>query len=172
MKEKLKKLLIFIKYFHTWLFISSPNPKQGCYSYKSLLTETLKKKKPKKIIEWGSGRSTMLMKKICPDAEIHSIESDFKWHLRWRLSIFGVHLYYIPVNKGFIFPDCPEKYFDFAFVDGKSRVQCMKTALKLLKDDGLLILHDSNSKKLKPGIKLFKLIKEKNNTMLLKKQDV
>ena len=168
--RSIKKLPIFIKYFHTWLFVKCPNPKENWYSYRNLLTEALKEKKPRSIIEWGTGRSTMLMRKLCPDAEIRSIESDFKWYLRWKLGIFGAHLYYIPVNRGYTSPNFPEKHFDFAFVDGELRVDCMRTALKLLKDDGLLMLHDSNSKELQPGIKMFKIVKEKNYTVLLKKK--
>lgn len=168
-KEKIKKLPIFIKYFHTWVFIKYPNQKQNWCSYKNFLIETLIEKKPKKIIEWGAGRSTMIMRKFCPNAEIRSFESDLKWYLRWRLSVFGAHLYYLPANRGYTFPNFPEKYFDFAFVDGEKRVDCMKAALKLLKDDGLLMLHDSGSKELQPGIKMFRTIKEKDNTILLKK---
>ena len=165
-----KKLPIFIKYFHTWIFVKSPNPKERWYSYKNLLIKTLKEKKPKTIIEWGTGRSTMLMRKICPNAEIHSIDNDLKWYLRWRLGIFGAHLYYMPINRGYTSPNFIEKYFDFAFVDGVLRVDCMKTALKLLKDDGLLMLHDSSSKEFQPGIKMFKIVKKKDNTILLKKK--
>lgn len=138
------------------------------YSYKSLLEKTLKEFKPKIILEWGSGKSTKLMRKLLPDSEIHSIEHQLKWYLLWKLTIHKVNLHRIPLNN-YPSPNFPDKYFDFIFVDGRNRVECMKSSLELLKDNGLLMLHDSNREKYREGIKLFKIITEENNTMLMRK---
>jgi len=155
-----------LKGLKDWILVTSKNE---TYSYTDILMGVLTKKRPKRILEWGPGRSTMLMHDLLPDSQINSVEHDWKWYLRWLLGIRGVNLHYIKLDGGYASPDFPEKYFDFIFIDGKQRVKCMKTALRLLKDNGLLMLHDSNREKYREGIKLFKIVEKKGNTILLKK---
>lgn len=155
------------KRIKNWLLIVA---EKETYSYKKLLEKTLLVHKPKKILEWGTGRSTILMHKLLPRTEIHSIEHNWKWCMRWRLGIFGVNLHCVPSLEKYISPNFPEKYFDFIFIDGTKRVECMKTSLRLLKDDGLLMLHDSNREEYKKCIKLYEKVEESNNTILMRKK--
>ena len=149
-----------------WIKLTCSVPR--FYSYKPLLIKLLKENSPKTILEWGCGQSTKLMKQFCPTAEIHSIEHDWRWYIRQKISINSqIHL--IPLNKGYATPDFPENYFDFIFVDAKKEVipDCTRTALKLVKDDGLILLHDA--RKVKGKINYSK--NSLGHTLLLRKND-
>ncbi len=139
------------------------------------MRDTFRRFKPKHILEWGTGDSTKLMHKLCPDAQIVSIEHQTKYYIKWKLLLYGYRDKVILVKrdlKHYANPHLPERYFDFIFVDGFKplRVKCMRTSLKLLKDKGLLMLHDSDDDRFKKGIKLFKKIKELDRTILLSKK--
>jgi len=151
-----------------WIFIT--HHCSYAYNYEEIMKRTLIKRRPKTILEWGSGRSTMLMRKLCPNAEIHSIEDDLRWFLRWKIGIKNVNLHYIPLDR-YSNPDFPNGYFDFIFIDGENekRVDCMKSSLKLLKDGGLLMMHDSEVEEYRRWFNLFDFIEENNHTVLLKK---
>lgn len=153
-----------------WLFITA---KENGHSYKDFLIEFLTDNKPKRMLEWGTGRSTIIMKELCPDAEIHSIENSLIWFIRWKLGISRVNLYHISLNDGYTTPDFPDKYFDFIFIDSEknSRNECMKSALRLLKDDGALMLHDSTWIEFQEGKRLFRVVEEReqDKTALLRK---
>ena len=56
------------------------------------------------------------------------------------------------------------------FVDGRNRVKCLQTGLKLLADDGVIILHDSERAEYNSGIQLFEKIEENNGTCVMKKR--
>lgn len=136
-------------------------------SHRPLLIKTLTEKQPKRILEWGSGRSSILMEEIIPDVEIHSIEHNWKWFLRIKFELWKIgskiHLHRIPLNNGYTTPDFPEKYFDFVFIDGKRRPECMIMALTLMKDDGLLLLHNSHEEwfhKIHSWRSLFNIVEE------------
>jgi predicted O-methyltransferase YrrM len=57
------------------------------------------------------------------------------------------------------------------FVDGKDdqRPECLRTALKMLSENGVVILHDSERENYREAITLFKVIENTNETVVLKK---
>lgn len=151
----------------SWINIDS---NEQTYSYTPMMIELLDSNNFWKILEWGSGRSSLLIHSYQPEAEFHTIEHDWKWFFRWKMKFpRKIKIHYIPLNKGYSNPRFPNDYFDFIFVDGRQRVQCLRSALRLLEHGGYIILHDSHRKEYQEGTKLFKKIKEGNDTLLMRK---
>jgi len=139
--------------FRDWLLLKNHNhPK--FYSFIPLLTEKLIEKNPKKILEWGCGQSTMLMQLLCPNAEIHSIEHDWRWFVRQKMSLHGVNIHFIPSGNNYATPDFPEKYFDLIFIDNDLYAHdCILSAKRFIKDDGVIIAHGVGIHKVPEGCK-------------------
>lgn len=149
-------------------------------SYTDLLEKYLKIVKPKRILEWGPGYSTRIMMRKCPKAEIISYENERRWFQKYR-NEFSNKIKHILIEapeddrqhttwKQYTNPSVKEK-FDLIFVDGRERVRCMKTANKLLNENGVLILHDSDREYYKEGIELFDIVEKGSNTLCLKIQN-
>lgn len=138
-------------------------------SYTPLLKEVLNQYCPHKIIEWGTGASTKIMDKKGVE-EIHTFEHQQHWYKKYKKSYSKkVKCHFIPFGKGYTVAGNMFKsnYFDLAFIDGRERVKCMITSKALVKEGGLILLHDSERKKYKDGIKLFTIIKESDKTLLM-----
>ena len=140
-------------------------------SFRTLLSKWCKEIKPKMILEWGPGVSTELMEKECPKATIYTFEhlkqySDY-WKGILKSTVFLVEdLEKYSRANNIIFA----KKFDLVFVDGRQRVECLKTALKWVKKSGVVILHDSERPEYSEGIKLFDIIDNDDGTVVLKKK--
>jgi len=132
------------------------------YTYIDLLVEALNTYKPKRIIEWGTGISTKIMDREGVD-EIHTIEHDLEWYNKFKDGYSDrVKCYHMTspdyIVAGNLFQ---ENYFDMAFIDGaEPRVEYMKTAKRLVRNGGLILLHDAETPHYGEGIKLFVPIKE------------
>jgi len=129
------------------------------------------------VLEWGSGTSTKhfpdLLEKNGIKFTWDSIEYDIRWYDALKKLTFpkGVKMYLFdeeilriddrralrgfPMDKYVNFPDTLNKKYDLIFVDGTKRVRCMKKALKLLKPDGVVILHDAHRVAYTEGINLY-----------------
>jgi len=134
------------------------------YSYKDLLTFFLLKFKPKKIIEFGTGKSTNIMADLLKDSEIVTIEHQRKWYYRWKWGL-SKRVKILLLDDNYSNPDYPDKYFDFAFIDGKDRENCMKSCFRLLKEGGYVMLHDYKDYRIPEG--LIPVLKD-DMTILLK----
>jgi len=138
-----------------------------------VIEEILINKKPKMCLEWGSGYSTLYFPKMLDDrAKWFSIEHDTDWYgkISNLVSIAGkealaglekVSHYNIKPDDPSLKGSCyggtngydfrtyihfPEQLgkFDFILVDGRRRVRCLLAASQMIKDDGIVILHDAN----------------------------
>lgn len=148
----------------------------GMFSFKKLLKKYLKAIKPKTILEWGPGMSTIIMAKECPKAKIYSIEHNIVFYQRYR-DLFAknkmVVVHHVPNLE--LYSEIPvhwNKKFDLIFVDGFDgrRVACLKTALKVVSTRGLVLLHDSEREKYKPGLKGFRWVDNQDGTLVLAKK--
>lgn len=110
-------------------------------------------------IEWGSGRSTLWIAKRV--SYLLSVESDSVWHERvgaflsveklvekvdYRHVLCNVREQDEPIEHPYadVADEFPDGSFDFALVDGRIRLTCMRKALEKIKPGGLLILDNAN----------------------------
>jgi FkbM family methyltransferase len=128
--------------------------------------------KPIQAVEWGSGNSTVYFSANLPlGSKWISVEHDQEWALKSKAVITEVgnsdiELYHVPSDnwQGYddgnydtfsayiLFPTTLKKKFEFILVDGRARVECMQIGWMLLKNSGLMILHDAQRNSYKKGI--------------------
>ena len=111
------------------------------------------------VLEWGSGGSTLAIAERCK--LLVSIEHDKDWVDKVVTSLkdrtTNVLHFYVPRNKeeapghdgtedeyhDYIkFPVTLSEKFNIIFIDGRCRVGCAKEAVKLLKPNGSIFIHD------------------------------
>lgn len=131
-------------------------------------------RRPVRVLEWGSGRSTIYFSRLLPTGSSwHSIEHQPHWHelvadmLRpeddaviSRTLIEPDRPYHEGTDDGdfgsfrsyILFPSRLGKRFDFILVDGRARVECMAVGWDLLAEDGIMALHDAQRSEYVPGI--------------------
>lgn len=128
-----------------------------------IVEEILRNLRPKNCLEWGSGYGTMYFPGLLGnDATWTAVEHHSEWAAKVRemnrrpnVSVFHVApnaaAWTDPDNDGAYadlkdYIEFPERLgtFDFILVDGRARVECMKKALGLLSEKGILVLHDAN----------------------------
>ncbi|MFW5700889.1 MAG: hypothetical protein ACOCWM_04290, partial [Cyclobacteriaceae bacterium] len=118
---------------------------------------------PKRILEWGSGYSTLFFPSLLKhDFFWLSIENNLQWvqHLQSQNSSDKIVIKYIPEDsfpwsdknndgsyqdlKSYI--DYPKDFkpYDFIFIDGRARRDCLEKALEYLQNEGIVVLHDAN----------------------------
>lgn len=136
-----------------------------------ILVEILGNLKPKRCLEWGSGYSTVTFPDLLPtEAEWISVEHDQAWHhiMKGKKLPLQVNLNFVTADnpefkqredgtyqdfKTYI--NFPKGYFDFILIDGRARNACVKKALQLISEQGIVILHDANRLKYQENLHLF-----------------
>lgn len=152
------------------------------HDFENILRKWLTTLKPKSILEYGPGLSTEIMLALCPEVHITSIEHDHHWYAKAKAKYKDrVNLVF---RESFTFKsqyacwpllqdDIPQ--YDFIFVDGRRRVECLLVGLNVLKPNGILLLHDAERKEYQHGIDLYETIekhsgKDLATTVILKKR--
>ena len=128
-----------------------------------IVDEILRNLQPEKSLEWGAGYSTIYFPKFLKkNAKWFSVEHDGNWmkkiakmNRNANVEIFHVQPDRFPWTddhrdgsscdlKGYI--EFPSRFgrFDFILIDGRARKGCIAKACDLLKDGGVVILHDAN----------------------------
>lgn len=151
----------------SWLWLAQHNlSHKENLSYTPLLTAYLSKVQPRRMLEWGPGYSTLLMMQEAPQAEIYTVEHDPRWYDYWQPQLTTVNLSYIPLGE---YATAPLTWglFDLIFVDGRNRVECLKTARKILAPNGVVILHDSQRERYREGKHLFRIVEESDRTAVM-----
>jgi len=116
------------------------------------LRAILEERKPTRVLEWGSGGSTIYWPKLFPDIEWFSIEHnpDYAQALKGKT----------PANVTLLQLDYPAYHelkaedvgtFDLIIVDGRKRVRCLDVARDLLNPGGAAILHDAGRERYAPA---------------------
>ena len=115
-------------------------------------------------LEWGAGGSTVHFPHILNSTGVNykwtSLEYDRKWFDRVRAETNGnckVELAYFDIKSGnplsstvrmdeyVEYPRTTlKRQFDFILIDGRKRRRCLLEARSLVKDTGMVILHDAN----------------------------
>lgn len=123
-------------------------------SYMPVMRHFMEKLKPRNILEWGPGRSTLMLAESLPDAEIFSIEHNPQWHER----IVNLSKLYPSINpiheiitqepgkagKYVTAPLYLDRKFDLIFIDGRMRTDCIAIARQVLNENGVVLVHDAN----------------------------
>lgn len=135
-----------------------------------IITEILQKLKPEYCFEWGSGYSTVYFPRILPSVKKwYSIEHHEDWYKVIskeikdpRVTLEWVKAEDYDVNKArgkygldmegtyeefktyVEFPTKLHQSFDFMFIDGRARKDCLRKAYDLIGEQGVVILHDAN----------------------------
>jgi predicted O-methyltransferase YrrM len=101
--------------------------------------------KPERVLEWGPGESTRIIREAAPEALIVSIEHQRRYaeiarttghsHVvcidaQTRASRYGAHAAMLG------------EPFQLIFVDGRRRVECALWACAMLAHDGVILMHD------------------------------
>lgn len=126
-----------------------------------------------RILEWGPGLSTILMRREKPEAEIWTYEHDEFWYDEWNKQLREdplIHLFYVPLEANY--HQAPEELgvkFHLVFIDGRNRVLCLETAYHLLEEGAIVILHDAERPEYLPGKVLYDVIVERGNTAVMKR---
>lgn len=144
-----------VKFFPSLHKQPNPSPPSEQFFYRPLLGDNqtlmildlLERLKPRKCFEWGAGWSTVFFPSFFPEVKWISVE-----HLPFFVNFLRPHL---PPNAVIIQKNLFEGYveealkwvennpFDFAFVDGERRDECVLTASIILRKGGIVIKHDS-----------------------------
>ena len=125
----------------TYSFIDFIETRSDCFSSKDLF-------------EYGAGNSTLYFSNYFKS--VYSVEHDKSWYNKLsetapnNSKIFYSQLDYNEVYSKFISKF--NKSFDFIVVDGRDRVNCIKNSVGCLKDDGCLVLDDSERSSYQEGL--------------------
>ena len=138
-----------------------------------LLTEALTHLNPKRCLEWGSGFSTVYFPNLLvKDGSWLALEHNKEWYEIIKdanndervevVHIAADHEPYRDQNNDGSYDDFksyieyPTGEFDFIFIDGRARKDCVKKAFELLSDNGMVVLHDANRTHYHEHLSLFK----------------
>lgn len=130
-------------------------PAETWDSYKDTLINVLIEFQPKTILEWGSGDSTKMMS-IYPSVEsITTIEHDPEYFNKQVGTLVCENVTRVLIKDLNLYPmagknDAP---YDFIFIDGRRRVECLKEASQM---SNLVMLHDADRPRYTEGLDLYK----------------
>lgn len=100
-----------------------------------------------KVLEFGSGASTVWLSRFT--ANLVSIEHHPDWYDTVKSTLTGdstcqsVDLRLLPLPYYSVCDEFSDEYFDLIIVDGRDRIKCLESAIRILKPGGVLILDDA-----------------------------
>lgn len=112
-----------------------------------VLSDLLMRLKPKTCLEWGSGFSTTFFAGMTPGANWISIEHHPYFHeIIKKHKPENVYLLLEPIWERYIeISKDSNLVFDFVFVDGERREECIKFAADLMRDGAIIMRHDAGA---------------------------
>ena len=132
---------------------------------------------PKRILEYGPGLSTQIMREECPEAYIVSVEHQQGYA---QAAINAGHANKVIVRQvnrnstysAVAYEEAQGGEFDLVFVDGRRRIECALAGLSVLSFAGVLIVHDSERWQYKTALApISNLVEEFDNTAILRPGD-
>jgi len=117
--------------------------------------------RPRAILEWGPGESTVLLATMCRTATIVTLEHDpmFFAGMQKQLSVYpNVRTRLLPfspshpktdaeamIGKGYsTWPLRQNVRWDLVFIDGRSRCDCLTSSKFILAEKGVVVLDDAH----------------------------
>ena len=114
----------------------------------------IRARKPRRVLEWGGGGSTIYWPPMFPDIDWWTVESD----PRWAQAIRGrkpPNVTLLELQPPAYYELCPDEVgtFDLIIVDGISelRVKCLDVARRFMNPGGCAVLHDCVNPRHDPG---------------------
>jgi hypothetical protein len=114
---------------------------------------------PARILEWGSGGSTVGFRERFPDAEIVSIEHDAAWASAVQAETGIAPLLHPPASthvgwekdaetdpelmRSYVCAADDLKPFDACLIDGRARSFCIGKSYEVVRPGGITVLHDA-----------------------------
>lgn len=148
-------------------------------SYMPVVLERYRENPPRRILEWGPGRSTIFFAELFPEASIEGVEHDAHWFSRCRhiealfpgrVSIAHRNLQIAP-GKAEAYVSyplySPDRKFDLIFIDGRLRADCIAVAKLVLEKGGAVLVHDAHRENYAPAFRLYKKCGVVCNTAVL-----
>lgn len=124
------------------------------------LNKILKEKQPARVLEWGSGGSTLYWPKLYSKIDWVSLEHNKQYADEVRQKM--------PSNVTLIHESYPKYYqahkelgtFDLIIVDGRHRVECLSAAREMLAEGGIVLLHDAGRERYHKAKEFYKNLEE------------
>lgn len=146
-------------------------------TYMPVMRHFLEKLKPRNVLEWGPGRSTLMLAESLPDAEIFSIEHNPQWHER-IMKLAKIYASVIPIHelitlepgksgKYVTAPLYLDRNFDLIVIDGRMRTDCIAIARQVLNEKGVVLVHDANRIGYHQAFRFFNSAMTVNDTAVL-----
>jgi MoaA/NifB/PqqE/SkfB family radical SAM enzyme/ubiquinone/menaquinone biosynthesis C-methylase UbiE len=128
---------------------------------------------PINVLEWGSGKSTLFFSSLLQQGSSWlAFEHDPNWFQEMKTKIEShpsscASIVYIQPDRPFdgltdgdfttfhnyvLAPAQSGNTFDFILVDGRARIECLAIGWNLLKENGVMVLHDAQRKEYSSGI--------------------
>jgi hypothetical protein len=111
----------------------------------------------KMVFEYGAGNSTLYFNK--KGANVYSVDHDAHWHAIVKNKIpKPEQLYFKPLSDVQAIDDyigaikIPATRFDIVLIDGRHRRRCLFTAADFLKEEGVIILDNSDRSYYQEGV--------------------
>jgi len=133
---------------------------------------------PRTYLEWGCGEySTRWACEKVPS--VVSIEHDAAWAERMRAATSSdIRVLHYEHGKRTAYTEIEsvqDGSIDFVLIDGRNRVLCCETAMRILSPHGIAMIHDTEREGYRRGIALFphvcEIFSELDQTILLSKSN-
>jgi precorrin-6B methylase 2 len=127
-----------------WECIDANNEPIAWYTYPAIEYIRQLDFTDKVVFEYGSGNSTLFWQKRC--REVIAAEDNEEWYNRIKAKLPDDVKYNLLVDQN-EYVNSINNYatqFDIIIIDGSHRYQCAEAALENLKDDGIIILDNSD----------------------------
>ena len=132
------------------------------YSFIDFIENRLNKNM--RLFEFGSGNSTLYYSKRVK--EVYTVENDLSWYNKIRSTLpNNVKIKYLELEVGGDYCSsviCSERNYDIIIVDGGDRENSLLNAAKGVKENGVIILDDSERKEYRNSISELKKLGYRN----------
>ncbi|MBI1801757.1 MAG: class I SAM-dependent methyltransferase [Chloroflexi bacterium] len=118
-------------------------PPAPWFSYRACRTLNRLIRKDWRVLEFGSGMSTLWLARRC--GTLHSIEDDPQWYEVVRRLVGTGIRYELRTAAAYAdLSEYPDGFFDLVLVDGLARDQCVRSSVPKVKPGGYLYLDNSD----------------------------
>lgn len=145
----------------------------GFHSFSNILDSIMETFKPQNILEWGPGKSTEIMLRHGAP-KILSIEHDKEYYDKMKERFPSIELLHLRINShgnadGYVtYPLTTGELYDLVFVDGRHRCDCLRVASLVVKDHGIVVLHDAERPVYKAAYSMYCKITDHGHTAVLR----